>query len=206
MTVATLSTYTGNRMISSAATTNADFAASAANTGWLGERDDAAQINRWLLKFAALSDGTIPATATVTAASIFIYANGDYSANARDLEVYRPIRAWSASQSTWNNYITGNAWTTAGCSGVGTDYNSTLIGSKSLTASEALNVYKEIPITASYIQSFVDGTWTNNGFLLKMNTETSDAYRYNSSVTNEANLPYMTVTYDTDDGKRIMMF
>ncbi len=140
-TTITLPTYIGASMISSAATSNSNLATQTANTGWIGERNDAAQIRRVLLKYAALSDGTIPPTATIISAKLFLYVNGDYSSNARTLDVFRVLRAYNPAQATWNVYTTGNNWTTAGCGSAGNDYDNTVVGSRAFSASETLNEY-----------------------------------------------------------------
>lgn len=194
MTVATLTTYTGAKLRSDAATTNYNFATIAAASGALGESNAATSTNRWLLKWAALSDGTIPRGAIVSAASIFIYANSDLATNARTLRVFRQKRAWNVTQCTWNIYSTGNNWGTAGGFHAD-DCEQTDCGSKALGAAETLNQYKEIPLTAALVQEIIAGSFANNGFLLKVDTETDDAYRYNCSVANETDLPYLTVTY-----------
>lgn len=204
MTIATLSTYTGNRIISSAATSNADFVSISANSGFIGERNDTAQINRWLLKFAALSDGTIPSNAVVSACSLWLYENADYSSNARTCEIFRPLLVWDPSTSTWNKRDASNNWNTAGCSGAGTDYDSTAIGSYAFTATEATG-WKEFVITSSYIQDFVSGSWTNNGFLIKFQTENNDAYRFDVGPS-DSNPPYMTVTYTVPGGSFFYLF
>lgn len=194
-TTITLPTYIGASMISNQATTNANLATLLVNTGWIGERNDATQIRRVLLKYAALSDGTIPSTSTILSAKLFLYVNADYSSNARTLDVFRVLRAYNPAQTTWNVYTTGNAWTTAGCGSAGNDYDNTVVGSRAFSASETLNEYKEIDLDPALIQDFVDGSWTDNGFILRFQTETNDAYRFNLSVANETNLPYIEVVY-----------
>ena len=73
-------------------------------------------VKRSLIKFDV---SAIPSTATVTSAKLrlLMYTIG---AN-RTVEAYQVLRPWTQTGSTWNNYATGLAWTTAGCGGVGTD-------------------------------------------------------------------------------------
>lgn len=188
-----IATYTGARLVSNTATTNYNLATLSANTGYIGERNDATQVNRVLLKYGELSDGTIPATSTIFSAKLFIYINADLSASATDLEVYRQKRAWVNSQATQTIYSTGNAWQSLGGFGAD-DCEQTAIGSISLTAAEAAG-WKEIDLDVDAITEIVDGTWADNGFLLKHSVELNDAYRYGLSVANDSNLPYIEVYY-----------
>lgn len=190
----TLPTYTGNRIISSAVSTNADFSSIVANNGYLGERNDAVQNNRWLLKYAALSDGTIPSYASILSASLWLYLNTDFAAGADNCDVFPSLRAWSPSTSNWNNWSTGNAWTTAGSGSAGNDYINTVVGTYAFSGAESPG-WREFVLTPAYVQNFVNGTWTNNGFFLKFQSEFNSGYRFDCGISTESNLPYIQLSY-----------
>lgn len=171
----------------------------------IGENGAAVSVERTLIKWDALSDGTIPSGATILSASLAIYATTDYSTNVRTMRVYRQKRAWVETQATWNIYSTGNNWGAQGGFDA-TDCEQTDIGSLELSASESLNEFKTITLTPSAIQEIVNGTWANNGFLIKMDTETNDMYRYASSDNGTAeNRPKLTVTWTIRGGVQIII-
>lgn len=175
---------------SSAATSNYG----SASDFWIGEDNgNTNYVMRCLMKFNKLSDGTIPAYAIIDSATLSLYAITDASSNARTLRVYRSLRAWVVNQVTWNIWATGSNWATAGGFGA-TDCEQTDCGSLALSATETINQYKVIPMSASLIQEIVAGTVANNGFLLKVDTELDDAYKYNSSEA-ASNKPVLNVTY-----------
>lgn len=181
---------------SNAATTNRN----GDTPNYVGESNAAASMLRTLMKWVQLSDGTIPANAIIDSAVMSIYFTNDYSSNARTLRVYRPKRAWVSNQATWNIYSTGNSWATAGGFGAD-DCEQTGIGSINLTAAEALNEFKNIALTASKIQEYVSGAWTNNGFLLKMDTETDDMYAFAAIEDGtESHRPKLTITWHLPGG------
>src|SRR3990167_739153 len=73
--------------------------------------------------------GQIPAGSTITAATLSLYrktngASGD--STGRTLNCQKVLRTdWNELQSTWNIWMTGSNWATAGCGGSGTDYTTT---------------------------------------------------------------------------------
>lgn len=155
----------------------------------IGESNNTTATRRSLLKFAP----TIVPNAVVTASTLSLYAITDYSSNARTLRIFRLKRDWVVNQATWNIYSTGNNWQTAGGFGAN-DCEQTDIGSINLSASEAVNAYKNISLNLAESQEILRGTWTNYGFLAKVDTEANDMYDYNS---NDAanNKPVWTLTY-----------
>jgi hypothetical protein len=147
-------------------------------------------VTRSLLKDAFTG---IPANATVVSASLSLTVNHDYCSNARTIRVFRQKMAWTEDGATWNKYDGSNSWQTAGGFGAN-DCEQTDIGNLSLTASETGT--KVISLTPSKIQEMITGVFTNNGFLIKVDTESSDCYYYESSSSSTENIrPIMTVTY-----------
>lgn len=140
-------------------------------------------IFRTLNKFDLSS---IPAEATINSAALSLWVSYDASSNARDFCIYRSKRSWVETQATWNIYSTGNNWQTAGGFGAN-DTEQSNIGCVSMTASEAVGTEKQWSLTASAVQEMINGTWTNNGWLIKANVEADDAYYFYSS--NEQTYP-----------------
>ena len=142
----------------------------------VGENDSAVnEINRALIKFDL---STIPADAVVTSAILTLTIVTDKSSNVRTQRVFRLKRAWTEAGATWNKYDGTNNWQTAGGFGAD-DCEQTDIGSLSLSASET--GAKSWTLDNSAIQEMISGAFTNNGFLIKADTESNDGYRYASS-------------------------
>lgn len=138
----------------------------------LGERNDQGnQKKRYVTRF----DLSSLAGKTITEATLKVYINSDFSSNGRTARVYRVKRPWVGSQVTWNSYSTGNNWQTGGATGTN-DIDTTELGSRYFTSSESLNAYKEFSLNISKMQEIVDGTFPDDGLLLKMDTEADDAY------------------------------
>ncbi len=168
----------------------------------VGEANDAAQLFRGLIKFD-LSD--IPSNATITSATLSLYLDSEKSSNTRSIYAYRLLKDWDEASVTWAKYDTSNSWTTAGGFDAA-DCEQTDIGSVSLSATEA-DGWKDITLTAAKVTEWVNSTLANYGLLLKVDTESSDQYRFHSSdyVTDTTLRPKLTLTYTTpalsDTGK-----
>ncbi len=156
--------------------------------------DDTVGVNRSLLK---PDFSTIPEGRTVTAATLKLTLYLDYSTNARTLRVYRLKRAWTEGGATWNKWDGASNWQTAGGFGAN-DCEQTDVGSITLAADEATGE-KSITLTAAAIQEMIPGgSWTNNGFLIKADTETSDNYLFRSSdYANAGEHPRIVVSYSS---------
>lgn len=165
----------------------------------VGESSASANNTRTLVKFDLTS---IPGNATIESAVLAIYAVADFCTNARSLRVFRTKRTVVYDQVTYNVYSTGNSWAAAGGFDA-TDCEQTDIGNVSLTATETLNEYKSITLTASKIQEMLTGVFTNNGLLLKVDTENSDMYQYTSNE--GANKPKLTITYSVPGGSQCII-
>jgi len=144
----------------------------------IGEANVATNIiGRSLLKFDLSS---IPANATITSVTLSLWPNTDYSSNTRTIRVYRLKVPFNESQATWNTRATGSNWQTAGASGVN-DRESLAIGSVQILANEPLNTEKQISLSPAQIQELIDGTFTNNGFIIIADTELNDGFTYKTS-------------------------
>lgn len=146
---------------------------------------------RTLLKFPIVAG--LPAGATILTATLRLRVTGDLSGNARTFRVYRLLRAWHQTQSCWNNYSTGNPWTTGGAGGAGTDREAADIGNKTLTAAEPVGTWEEWTLDPAKIEEMLDGGLTDNGFLLLADTQVDDAYQFSSLE--GADDPQLVITY-----------
>ena len=171
---------------------------------FIGNNGGGTNTYRTLIKFAGLSDGTVPQSSNIISATLSLYCYAEASGNARTLRVYRSKRVWVEAQATWNIYSTGNNWATAGGFGAD-DCEQTDIGSRDFSATEATGAYKDWSLTAAAVQEMVRGTWTNNGLLIKADTENTDRYAFYSSD-NADNKPKLTVVYLTSAGTQVIIF
>ena len=166
----------------------------------VGESSSTAAIGRTLIKFTDIAN--IPKNAIIDAARLWMCIETDSSTNARTFEVFRVLRNWTAgdgsagSGATWNTYDGSSSWTTAGCSGSGSDYNSTVLASCSFTATQTLGTFMSFSFDTAEFQKFVDGTYENQGWLIKAQTETNDRYHFHSADSASPSLsPILEVLY-----------
>jgi len=162
------------------------------------------EINRGLIKFDISS---IPSNSSIVSANLYLWVSADDSSNARTLSAYRVLRAWVEAQATWNVYSTGNNWGTAGCSNTSTDREAASIGSASVGASESVGTMITIALNTAKVEEWINGTLTNNGLLLKVDTESSDKYSYDSSSSGTAGeRPKLVIEYNSDRRKSAVFF
>lgn len=154
---------------------------------------------RGLIRFDLSS---IPTSATVSSSTLYLYINNNFASNTRTMRVYRCLRAWTESGATWNTYDGSNNWGTAGANNTTTDREGTDIGSVSIPATPAADTEYAISLTASAIEEMVSGAFTNNGFVLKMDTELNDFHNFRSSeyTTDTSKIPKLEVVYSTGSG------
>lgn len=135
-------------------------------------------VARTLIKFDLSG---IPPNERVVSATLSLWVSLDNSSNARTISVYRVLRAWVEGQATWNVYSTGNNWGTAGCSNTSTDREAADIGTAAISASPGVGTEIQIALTPAKVQDWITGAVTNNGILLKVDTESGDEIQYDSS-------------------------
>lgn len=148
-------------------------------------------VYRTLIKFSLTG---ISSGAMITSASLMLYMYEAHRAS-NTCKVYRQKRVWTEAGATWNKYDGTNSWGTAGGFGEA-DCEQTEIGSAAYTSGEAAG-WKTIALTAAKIQEMIDGTFTNNGFLLKMVTEDISYYSHRSSdyTTDTSLRPKLVIEY-----------
>jgi len=150
---------------------------------------------RGIIKFDLSS---IPAGASLSAATLSIWfsTGGDYSNNVRNMHAYRMKRNWVEGEVTWNIYSTGNSWGTVG--GAGANDIGVSHGSASVSATESANTELAISLTTAEVTKLIDGTYSNYGWLLKVETEVDDLYTYDSSTGGTAGYrPKLVIEYTT---------
>lgn len=167
----------------------------------VGEDNGSAQVNRGLLKFDLSYLSAVNATITGATLTLTV-ASYDYSDNARNLRAYQLRRAWGEATATWNDYDTGSAWGIAGAGSTSTDRYSTELGSGSVGANPSAGSTVTLTLSASQMQDWVDGTVTNNGLLLQVDTESDDLVGYDSRYY-PISSPQLSVTYTTGSAQMI---
>lgn len=128
----------------------------------------------------------------------------DQSDNTRTLYAHRCLRETVHTGATWYEYSqTDNFWGTAGCSNSSTDYDgATPLGSLSISSAPTIGAPVELEFTAAGVvelQKMYDGTYTNNGVILFMETQDNDQI-YFAGVNNSTPgyKPVIILTYYRD--------
>lgn len=191
-------------IVSGTATTNYGNAA----TFDFGEDNTATNfIARSLIQFDLSS---IPAGSTINTATLTLTlssAGSFRSSNNRTARIYRMLRPWVELESTWNIAATGVNWGTAGASNTTSDRESTDIGSTTFNTSDSANSEKSFTLTALQVQEMITGGgFTNNGFMVKMDTETNDRYFAHSCEAATASYrPKLVIDYTPPAGGAFLL-
>jgi len=113
-----------------------------------------------------------------------------------------PTRDWQELETTWNDYSTGNTWTSAGG-----DYSGTPTDIQTFSSAE-IGTRIEYNVTAD-VQDFVTNSTINFGWIIKDQSETANNWRadYASSENNNFSLhPVLTIYYEIDDSPNLTEF
>ncbi len=146
----------------------------------LGTNRNAGTIQRTLMNFNV---STIPATAKIGYARLYL---NQITARTDIIAAYRANAAWTEVGANWTNMNANFVGTTA--------YPSA--GITPITGWNALDV-------TSLVQSWVDGSFANQGLMIKVMTESGGANiaTYHSKETLTASLkPYLEIVYATNTG------
>ena len=178
-----------NYILKSAASTN--YGASS-DLG-IGEKNSGTDsVGRSLIKFDLSS---VPADATIVSATLSLWTSQDLSNTDTTVNVYRLKVPFNESQSNWNRSATGVNWQTAGASGAN-DRENLSIGSVQVLANESLNIEKQISMDPAKVQEMLNGTFTNNGFVLAASGELDDRFVFKSSDSSTATQrPKLVIQY-----------
>jgi hypothetical protein len=163
-------------------------------TLYCGERAPGTETQRILIN---LDFSSIPPGATPSSGAFSLWQSAEAASNTRLFEMFRQKRAWVEAQASWNNYATATAWATAGGFGAN-DCEQTAHASLSLSSTEANGEKQWTNFGLDALKDMWDGDWTNNGWLIKAQTETDDEHRFRSSdYATAGERPKMVIEYTT---------
>lgn len=148
---------------------------------------------RSLIKFDLSS---IPAGSTIISANLVMTKTGGSSSAATPIAAHRITNPWTENTgscsgrsraASWNQRMTSTNWTTAG-------------GDFSSTAESTVTVAANAQYTwnvKNLVQAWVNGTYTNNGLMLKRVTEGSANQKYfaSSEATSASQRPRLDIVY-----------
>ena len=180
------------------ATTN--FGTSA--TAQSGENNAGANNYRLLIKFDLSS---IPTNAIVSSATLSLWTQLDRSTNTRSKDLYRMIQSWTEAGVTWNKYDGTNNWPGgAGAFGAADCDNAVVWATKSMTGTESVDTEFQWVFDATgraELTKMINGTYTNNGWMLKTQTETDDAWLFHSATSATSGFrPKLVIEYVLSGG------
>jgi len=182
-----------SEMVSTSPTTNYSTAVEMVVGEWF---DVAATHRSWIKPSFA---GILAEGARIQSAKLVLFPLEVGSTNARTMRAHRCLRAVVESQITWNIYSTGNNWGTAGCSNSTTDYDGAIeMGNMAVPATPTLHVPIEMNFSTEGVeelQKMYDGTYTNNGIILFMDTQLNDATDYWTIEGDIAFRPYLEIIF-----------
>jgi RHS repeat-associated protein len=169
------------------ADTNVCAGSTQLHLGWDGSTQ-----RRDLLRFDV--QNSLPKGIHVLDAELGLYLLDTDNANSATVNLHSVTRSWTGAAS-WNKYDGTNAWATAGG-----DFDASVAASN--TVGSTIGWYKWFP--RQLVQSWIDGSATNNGLLVKEDTERSIVNRFffNSSAAPFSQLPYLDVVYEPQTGQR----
>lgn len=171
----------------------------------IGESSVVAAAFRGLIKFDFSS---IPSNATSSSATFSLWHHAEFASNTRTFRIFRQKRAWSEASSSWNEYDTSTAWQSGGGFGAD-DCEQTGIASLSQSSTESNGEKQWTNWTTTSLDAMFGSSpsFTNNGFLIKADTENADEHQYRSSShSTAAERPKMVIEYTTPGGQPIQFF
>lgn len=142
---------------------------------------------------------SIPLNADIINATLKIYWYYNFTDQSTVVDIYRPY-SWDEDYVCWNNKDAGEEWNAYG--GDWYDFNGDVNGAVAFNSSTFSgspdNQYREFNVI-DLISMYINGTWANNGILLKSHNETANDYiAFKSSISSE-NKPTLTIYYQQED-------
>ncbi len=139
---------------------------------------------------------SIPAGSTIISANLVMTKTGGSNSTATNIGVHRVTNPWTENTGScsgrsrpanWNQRMTSTNWTTAG-------------GDFSSTAESTISVSTNATYTwnvKNLVQAWVNGTFANNGLMLKRTTEGSSNQKYfaSSEATTASQRPRLEIVY-----------
>jgi len=153
-------------------------------------------IYRTKIKFDLSS---IPNTSVITSADLIFKIEGSgtgtgYRNQVTNVSLYRGISTQSSSSATWDN-TAGESWYDA----VGTLNGTQPFDVINIPVGTAVGTTETFDVSA-LVQGMVNGTWTNNGFVLKASEINSDYMSFHSlEADTTAYRPILTINYSEAD-------
>ena len=138
---------------------------------------------------------TLPLNAIVINANLMAYADASTAFTAQTLQAYRVLVTISASAATWILSNTGVPWTSAGCSGDGTDKAAAQLAEKELTSSGG--EWLTVPLSLEEFTLLRDN---NKGILLKLEDSETGQIVFSKG----ANAAYIAVNYVIPGGSAFL--
>jgi hypothetical protein len=129
----------------------------------------ATNIRSALLRFDL---GSIPAGATVLEAKLGLYVVSRSSTASLTAQVFKVLRPFVATQATWQQAATGQAWSVAGCNGAA-DREATAVAQGLWNTT---GVWYELNVTG-LVQGWLSAPASNRGMLVQGNS--GGAVQYN---------------------------
>jgi len=132
---------------------------------------------------------------TILSAKFYLYGYNMVGTASGTWAMYRSKRDWVETEATWNRYKALTDWGTAGGYST-TDSDTTAvegaISTVAFAAAEGVG-WKEFTLNLALFTPMTNGTFTNNGFILKTGSESTDNWNYFYSREKPGYEPYFLV-------------
>jgi len=138
--------------------------------------------------------GPVPNGATINSATLWLYKYTNYDLT---MVMNRVLRNWVETQATWNNWSTGNAWTSQNAGGSGTDIEATSYASY-YNGNFGTNTWGSATVTTD-VQAWSSGT-PNYGWRFKTVTGGNDRKFISRSNASTSLRPYLDIDYTATGG------
>jgi hypothetical protein len=165
-----------------------------------------------LISFSGISN--LPSSLTVSSVTMYLYLTGSDSGTTATITTKRLLRDWEEGTQNgadrqndtpdsccWDEYGSGNSWTTAGGTSDGNDRSSTNSGDWSVN--DTTGEYKSLSTAqlAADVEDFADGTLSNYGWHEEVTAglSNSDYREFASTEGTDGQRPYLSVTYTSSD-------
>lgn len=145
-------------------------------------------VERPIIKFDL---STIPGGASINSVTLYVF-NQSTLTGTNTVPVYRVLVDWIEAQATWSVRTTGVGWTSAGCSGSGTDRAADAMGS--LTIPNVADWYS----CAIDVPQFRLMQASNYGIVLYSDAPTKEIR--SSEFGTPGYIPYLAITYVLQTG------
>jgi len=146
--------------------------------------------DRQLHKFDVSS---IPVGSTINNATMYFYVSS-LSGGTPAVACYRVLTHWDEMQATYNNRLTGTAWSAAGLLS-GTDYVATALATPTVSSTG----WVAFDVTAA-VQGWVNTSYANEGVMYKETTSGHCVTRMREFATDTTLRPKLSVNYAPGNG------